>query len=80
MWYLLAREVLRMRGHLNRSEPWDVMVDLFIYRDPEEEAEKPEAKELLGDVVADVEGPAVDWSAEDAQGDAVVANWEQASA
>eukprot|EP01083_Nonionella_stella_P143778 447547_1 len=39
MWWFLAREVLRFRDPKNfpRSKEWDVMVDLFFYRDPEEE-------------------------------------------
>lgn len=37
MWWLLTREVLRMRGTVKRNEAWPVPVDLFIYRDPEEE-------------------------------------------
>lgn len=36
IYWLLAREVLRLRGTLARSTPWDVMVDLFFYREPEE--------------------------------------------
>eukprot|EP01108_Squamamoeba_japonica_P010033 TRINITY_DN9664_c0_g1_i1.p1 TRINITY_DN9664_c0_g1~~TRINITY_DN9664_c0_g1_i1.p1 ORF type:complete len:284 (+),score=122.93 TRINITY_DN9664_c0_g1_i1:174-1025(+) len=44
MYWLLAREVLYMRGaaNCNRQMPWDTMVDLFIYRDPED-IEKEEA-------------------------------------
>jgi len=42
MYWLLAREVLYLRGTLNRSTPWDVMVDLFFFREPEEEQEKSE--------------------------------------
>jgi len=36
MYWLLAREVNRMRGLISRSEPWNVMVDLFMYREIEE--------------------------------------------
>jgi small subunit ribosomal protein SAe len=35
LYWLLAREVLRMRGTITRAT-WDVPVDLFFYRDPEE--------------------------------------------
>jgi len=40
MWWLLAREVLYLRNSIQRGQPWDVMVDLFLYREPEETAEE----------------------------------------
>jgi len=42
LYWLLAREVLRLRAQVTRTEAWPVAPDLFVYRDPEE-AEK-EAK------------------------------------
>jgi len=39
MYWLLARQILRLRGALSYEEPWNVMVDMFFFRDPEE-AEK----------------------------------------
>jgi len=46
MWWLLAREVLRLRGTISRDHPWEIMPDLFFYRDPDEvEKEEKEAQE-----------------------------------
>jgi len=36
LYYLLAKMVLEMRGTISASNPWDVVVDLFFYREPEE--------------------------------------------
>lgn len=36
MWWMLAREVLRMRGSISRQIAWETMPDLYFYRDPEE--------------------------------------------
>ena len=70
---MLAREVLRLRGTLpNREAEWDVMVDLYFYRDPEAEENKDSSgvdeEKLPG---ADDVGPAaID------QGFAGNADWE----
>ncbi|CAN8239492.1 unnamed protein product [Cochlearia groenlandica] len=36
LFWLLARMVLQMRGTIRPAQKWDVMVDLFFYREPEE--------------------------------------------
>ncbi|KAJ1669573.1 structural constituent of ribosome [Coemansia sp. RSA 1694] len=73
--WLLAREVLRLRGTLARDEAWNVMVDMFFYRDPEEVEKDLEA---TGEKTAEASG----WehSAEGADSTAVAGagNWESA--
>ncbi|ELW62126.1 40S ribosomal protein SA [Tupaia chinensis] len=36
MWWMLAREVLRMHGTISCEHPWKVMPYLYFYRDSEE--------------------------------------------
>jgi len=43
MYWLLAREVLRLQNSISRDKEWIVMVDMFVYRDPEE-AEKQQQR------------------------------------
>jgi len=73
-YWMLAREVLRLRGTISRSAPWDIMVDMFFYRDPEEKAEE-EAAALAAEkpVGADVAGS---W----APGEAAPAEWTEGAA
>jgi len=72
MYWLLAREVLYLRGDLNRSAPWNIMVDLFFYREPEAEEEKEEKY---------IEGPVGDETNEFAQTvpAQVASNWDGAA-
>ncbi|KAF5293536.1 hypothetical protein FQA39_LY03021 [Lamprigera yunnana] len=65
MWWLLAREVLRLRGQIPREGKWDIVVDLYFYREPEEaEKEEQAAKELVAakPEVIPREAPEVDWT------------------
>lgn len=48
MFWLLAREVLRMRGDIVRSTEWEVSVDLFFHRDLDEiKAQEEEDAKLV---------------------------------
>jgi len=65
IWWLLAREVLRLRGTIPRtSDGWNVMVDMFFYRDPEE-VEKQQQEEAAAKAAqqgGEVEGaPTSEW-------------------
>ncbi|ODQ79906.1 hypothetical protein BABINDRAFT_62311 [Babjeviella inositovora NRRL Y-12698] len=70
IWYLITREVLRLRGSLDRSAEWSVMPDLFFYRDPEETEAVEEAKEESEetDAAAATEAEA-DWTAQPTEAD-----------
>ncbi|KAM7537933.1 hypothetical protein Aperf_G00000059640 [Anoplocephala perfoliata] len=57
MLWMLAREVLRMRGEIVRSDSWDVMVDLFIMREQTDEKEENAEGEAQD---ANFEQPAID--------------------
>ncbi|PJF16516.1 hypothetical protein PSACC_03723 [Paramicrosporidium saccamoebae] len=80
MYWLLAREVLRLRGALPREQPWDVMVDLFFYRDPEEVEKAADEEETVAETgrsaweEGDAE-PSTEWS-----GAANEENWGAAPA
>ncbi|TPX38286.1 hypothetical protein SmJEL517_g00070 [Synchytrium microbalum] len=66
-YWMLAREVLRLRGTVARASQWNVMVDMFFYRDPEE-ADKEEEKAVVpatyGGAAAYAGGNTAEWGAD----------------
>jgi len=79
MWYLLAREVLRLRGTISREVPWDVMVDLYFYRDPEEVEKEEQAAQEAKAPQADQSQGYTDWNAGEITA-APVEDWNEPSA
>lgn len=63
IYYLLAREVLYLRrgSTLNRSSDWDVMVDSFFWKDPDEI--EAQAETGFEDAAAPVPAGETDWTA-----------------
>lgn len=78
IWWMICREVLRLRGTLSRAEEWSVMPDLFFYRDADEirkqeenertKKEEAEAQEPDENYVNDNAGENLDyWNEEKAE-------------
>lgn len=61
MYWMLAREVLRLRATVSRSVEWEVMVDLFFYRDPEEVEREEKEAAALRDAAAAEPLPVQQW-------------------
>jgi len=81
MWYLLAREVLRLRGTISREVPWDVMVDLYFYRDPEEVEKEEQAAQEAKAPQADMAPGYTDWNpTETAPAPAAIEDWNEPAA
>lgn len=82
VYWLLAREVLRLRGSIPREHEWDVPVDLFFYRDPAEIAKFIEARDrALAEAEDDFESPVDDWAEPDSTAAPVAGddNWDAAA-
>nr|XP_010328636.2 40S ribosomal protein SA-like [Saimiri boliviensis boliviensis] len=69
MWWMLAREVLHMCGTISHEHPWEVMPDLYFYRDPEEIEKAATKEEFQGEWTA----PAPEFTATQSE----VADWSE---
>jgi len=62
MWWMLAREVLYLRGIISRKTPWDVMPDLYFYREPEDIEKEEQAAALAAAKPLEEASYQADWN------------------
>lgn len=65
IYWLLAREILRLRGTISRDQPWETMVDMFFFRDAEDAektAEEAAAEGAAWGEEAAAAEPAAEWA------------------
>lgn len=80
LYWLLAREVLYLRGTMPRSNPWEVMVDSFFWRDPEELERQEEMEQGFQAPGGDWGAPKVtDWHDESVAAGAGTDTWDDAA-
>merc|ERR1712137_1383965 len=77
LYWLLAREVQYLRGSMPRSQGWDVMVDSFFWRDPEELEMQEEEEQSFPRAGGEWSAPAkvTDWAEESAG----AGNWDDSA-
>jgi len=81
LFWLLSREVLRLRGTITRSAPWDIPIDLFFYRDPDELEKAEEAQAVQFDSPeAGYVAPTTEFAAPAPEAAAAGAGWEGGAA
>jgi len=73
LYWLLAREVQYLRGTIQRTQQWDVMVDSFFWRDPEELERQEEENQFPAQEYVAPKAPA---AADDWSGQATGGNWD----
>ncbi|QHO30992.1 40S ribosomal protein [Arachis hypogaea] len=74
LFWLLARMVLQMRGTIRPGLKWDVMMDLFFYREPEEakqqeEEELPATPNMPFKILQPIAAAPTNWAPDAAAGD-----------
>ena len=70
LYWLLARMVLQMRGTILPGHKWNVMVDMFFYREPEEPKKEEDGETGAQDypLTTDYAGGALDWGSAQTEG------------
>ncbi|KAH9291435.1 hypothetical protein KI387_043374, partial [Taxus chinensis] len=75
LFWMLSRMVLQMRGTILPGHKWDIMVDLFFYREPEEAKEHDEEDAPAPEYTADYTAPALALPGEQWGSEVVDAQW-----